>query len=240
MGAATNQQEYNKENGAFGEGASLRTANVTNLQKASLFFFTLSILLTLIVAACVLYEAMNTRVHVLPSDGRSEVFTHGGNGLTGFSFVVSAGALTLLLCTLIVAMLFFKRNVMIPLGITSEIVEQMAEGHLDKPVRIKAENEIRQVADGINSLAINMQEVLLYVWNHTRQNLILLDRITRKLRDNPDYVSTPSRIAADVGQVRRENEDLQNIVTTFDYFEVKLEHEKMVSDPLHDTIQSKA
>ncbi len=240
MGAVANQQGYNKENGAFGEGTYLHTANATNLKKASLFFFALSILLTLIISACVLYEITNNRTHVLPYDGSSNILVHENKGGSGFSSLFLAGSLTLLLCTLTYGMLFFKRNIMIPLGITSDIVQQMAEGHLDKPIRIKAGNEITEVAEGINSLAINMQEVLLYVWNHTQQNVVLLDRISEQLQDSPGSVATPSRIKDDVAQVRRENEELRDIITTFDYFEVKLEHEKMVSDPLHDTIQSKA
>lgn len=240
MGAVANQQEYNKENGMFLEGAYSQTESATNLKKASLFFFTLSILLTLIIAACVLYEVTNNRIHVLPYDGSSEILVHESKGEIGFLSVFLTGSLTLLLCTLIGGMLFFKRSILIPLGITGDIVQQMTEGHLNKPIQIKADDEIGQVADGINSLAINMQEVLLYIWNHTQQNGILLDHISEQLKDNPDSVSTPSGIKDDVGQLRRENEELRDIVTTFDYFEVKLEHEKMVSDPLHDPNQSKA
>lgn len=221
MGTATNQQEYNKENDNFFGEAYLQAANASELKKKSLFFFALTIMLTLTVAAGVLCESTNNRIHVLPS-------------------IFLTASLTLLLCTLIGGMLFFKRNIMIPLETTGEIVQRMAAGHLDKPIRIKAGNEIGQVAEGINGLAVNMQEVLLYIWNHTQQNFILLDRISEQLNSQPDSALPLSQLKKDIAQVRRENEGMKGIVTTFDYFEVKLEHEKIVSDPLHNPIKSKA
>jgi len=248
MYAAAKKQEYRKGKDTSRYGSYLHTGNALNLKKKSLVFFTLTILLTLIMAAGVLYESMNNRMHIIPSEGNSEIFVHANkcnstpdsNGSAGFSSAFLTGSLTLLLCTLIGGMFFFMRNIMIPLEITGEIVHRMTEGHLDKPIQVKAGNEIGQVAEGINGLAINMQEVLLNIWNHTQQNFILLDRISEQLNSQPDSALPLSQLKKDIARVRQENEGMKDIVTTFDYFEVKLEHEKMVSDPLYDTIKSKA
>ncbi len=248
MGIAANQQEYNKENGIFFGGASLKTGNASTLKNKSLFFFALSILLTLIAAAAVLYEFANNHPPVLPYDAIGEALilegkgdaAPGSNGFSTFSSVFLVGSLTLLLCTLIGGMLFFKRNILIPLETTRDIVQRMAEGHLDKAIRIRSDNEIGQVAEGINSLAINVQEVLLYVWNHTQQNVVLLDRISKQLQAPPDNALPSSILKEAVDQVSLKNEELKDIVTAFNYFEVKLEHEKMVSDPLDETIKSEA
>ena len=232
MSTAANQHGYDKENGAFFEGAHLWSENASYLKKNSLLFFALTIALTLIVTAGLLYELTNNRTHILPSEG--------SNSLTDFRAVFLTGSLILLLFTLVGGMLFFKRNVLIPLETTGEIVHRMADGHLDKSINIKTMGEVAQVADGINSLAINMQEVLLYAWNHAQQNVKLLDRISEQLMNHPDCLLPLFQVKEDVAQMHREIEELTDIITSFDYFEVKLEHEKMVSDPLHDTIESKA
>lgn len=236
MDATTKQKEYNKETDASWGRPFLQIGNISSLRKKSLLFFTLTILMTLMVAAGVLYESANHWTLLHESMGNGDV-AGSGNRLSGFPPVYLAGSLVLLLCTLIVAMIFFQRNIILPLERIGNATRRMTEGQLNTPIRIKAKDEIGRIGELINDLAINMQEVLLYIWNYTHQNFVLLDRISEQLNDQPDGALTPPWVKDDIARIRQDNEDLKFIVTTFDYFEVKLEHEKMVSDPLQDTVE---
>jgi hypothetical protein len=191
----------------------LQAANDLSLKNKSMFFFTLTILLILLATVGVLYECVN---HSLNTAGI----------IPGSVFIV----LVLLFCAQITAMVYFQRNVVQPLVEVITATRLMADGHLDTLNQTKNTDEIGCLGENINDLAINTQEVLLFVWNHTQQSRDLLERIEGQL-DTPFGKRDPlAEIKKNISSMYRNNEDLKSIVMSFSYFEIKLEHEKMVSD----------
>jgi methyl-accepting chemotaxis protein len=112
-----------------------------------------------------------------------------------------------------------------PLAGAQAAAKQMTDGHLDRLHRIDRADEIGRLAETVNDLAVNMQEVLLFVWNHSQESRELLERIAGRAAALHDAV-----LAEDVERLREENDSLKDIVTSFSYFEIRLEHERMLAE----------
>ena len=174
-----------------------RAAESLSLKTRAFFFYGLTVLLTLLAAAGVVYE-------------------HG---------------LTLLLLALLIAvqtaaLFVFHHYVLKPLAHVHAATRQMTDGHLDILARIARQDEIGRLGESINDLAVNMQEVLLFVWNHSQQSRELFDQTAERL-------AAPEPLPAiqdNLKKMRQNNEDLKAIVLSFSYFEIRLEHERMLAE----------
>ncbi len=175
-----------------------------NLKKKAMLFFSLSIPLSLLIIGSMLYA----------SRGQSD------KGLW-----VALFAAVLLLVTLVLGLLFFQRSIVVPLQELCSTVQRISNGEFDNPVQIRTMDEIGQVGESVNDLVINVQEILLYAWNHTHKNFTPLKELP----------ADPSLLKNEIAKIYRENENMKEFLLTFTYFEVKLEHEKMVSDTLDDS-----
>ncbi len=196
----------------------LQTADDISLKIKIRFFFMLTILLTAISAAGLLYEYVS-------------------RGPEAVGAVVSSVMLVILLLLglQIAAMMYWRRSIMQPLAEVGAATRLMADGHLETLNQIRRTDEIGLLGENINDLAVNMQEILLFVWNHSKMNHELLENIAGELNVTlKEVVSDPEQLSAgiqkDVVEMYRNNEDLKSIVLSFSYFEIKLENEKMVSD----------
>lgn len=204
--------EFDKGTGASAAPLPPWSGKITSLKKQTFIFFVVTTLLTLLITIGI-------------------VCNSAGNGASTSLPVYLICLVSLLFITLIVAMLFFQRNVLVPLEKICATTQLMTEGHLETPIQIRAGDEIGKVADLINDQAINMQEILLFIWNYTRHNFELLDDISVRMeQDDSDSPEALTKLKEDVAHIREGSEDLQSIVTSFSYFEIKLEDEKMLSD----------
>lgn len=195
----------------------LQAANDVSLKKKAQLFFVLNFLLTMIAAAGLLYV----------------FFKHSGET----SRIIHASLCVILFFLLnvqIAAMIYFKRNIIKPLAEMQAASRLMADGHLETLNYMKRADEIGSLGENINDLAVNMQEVLLFVWNHSRLSRDLLENIADDLNFSLDMEQSGSGsengIQKDISKMHHNNEDLKSIVLSFSYFEIKLENEKMVSD----------
>ncbi len=171
-----------------------------SLKSKALAFFMSALLLTLLAGAFVL--------------------SGGGRPLAALA------ALGLLLCVQAAALLFFQAQVLKPLAGLQAAARLMTDGHLDRLHRVSRADEIGRLAETVNDLAVNMQEVLLFVWNHSQESRDLLERIAeRAAAAPPDAV-----LEEDIERMREENDSLKDIVTSFSYFEIRLEHERMLAE----------
>ncbi len=175
----------------------LQAAEGLTLKSRALFFFAMTFVLTLLAVVGVLYERGSTLV-----------------------------LLTFLLAIQILVFFFFQHYVIKPLSSIHRATRRMTDGHLDSLARIARKDEIGRLGESINDLTVNMQEVLLFVWNHTQQSRQLLEQATKRL-DMPDSLSI---IRDDLEKMRQNNEDLKAIVLSFSYFEIRLEHERMLAE----------
>ena len=195
----------------------LQAANDLSLKKKGQLFFLLNFLLTIIAAAGLCYVSVR----------------HSG-GASGGIHAVLCIIILLLLSIQIAAMLYFRSCIVKPLAEIQAASRLMADGHLETLNQVKRADEIGSLGENINDLAVNMQEVLLFVWNHSRLSRDLLENIAEDLQFSLSTEQSESEkensIEKDINAMHRNNEDLKSIVMSFSYFEIKLEDEKMVSD----------
>ncbi len=135
----------------------------------------------------------------------------------------------LFLCFAVSAILFYH-NFVKPVDKMAKGVRRMAGGHLDELIQVSSDNEIGKIGELINDLAINMQEILLHVWNHTGQDIVLLDRIVKVCGTKSGGNGIPEEIKDDLRIVRQDIENMQNMVKAFDYYNVRFEKEKIIAD----------
>lgn len=181
----------------------LQAADGMSLKNKALFFFALTVLLTLTAAGAVL---------------------HGGPPAAVLA------VLTFLLCSLAVALFCFQLSVSRPLADLNAAVRNMIDGRLDHLSRIKRKDEIGRLSESVNDLAINMQEVLLFAWNHSQQSCVLLEQIAERLDTLPEAGESLDGIREELAHLQQDNEDLKTIVMSFSYFEIRLEHERMLAE----------
>lgn len=200
----------------------LQAANDMSLKKKAQLFFILNFLLTMIAAAGLLYVFLN-------HSGEPSKIIH----------VSLCAVLFFLLSVQIFAMFYFKSNVVKPLAEMQAASRLMADGHLETLNHMKRGDEIGSLGENINDLAINLQEVLLFVWNHSSLNRDLLGDIADDLNFSLDVeesgFGTENGIQGNISKIHRNNEDLKSIVMSFSYFEIKMKDEKMVSDYQQET-----
>ncbi len=139
----------------------------------------------------------------------------------------------LFLCV-VASMFLFYRNFIRPVDEIGKAVYKMANGHLDSMVPVCSGGEIGKIGELINDLAINLQEILLHVWNHTGQDIVLLDRIVKVCGTKSGGNGIPDEIKNDLRIVRQDIEDMQNMVKAFDYYNIRFEKEKIIAGEKHN------
>ena len=190
----------------------LQAADSASLKSKAKLFFVSAFLLTLLAGAGILLERSSA-------------------GGCASASVIALAAASLLLCLLAAAAFLFQRQVLKPLADVKASAQEMTDGHLDRLSRIKRSDEIGRLAETINDLAVNMQEVLLFVWNHSQQSRELLERASEQLEAAPAAESAAlAAVREDLALLRQDNEELRLIVTSFSYFEIRLEHERMMAE----------
>ncbi|WPD20779.1 MAG: HAMP domain-containing protein [Candidatus Electrothrix scaldis] len=195
----------------------LEAANDVSLRKKVSLFFLLNFMLTFITAAGLLYA-----------------FIYHGDETPRIFYGALCAILFVLLSIQAAAMLYFLRHIIRPLTEIQAASRLMADGHLETSNYVKRSDEIGSLGENINDLAVNMQEVLLFVWNHSQSSRDLLENIAQNLNFSLEKERGGTKIKGgvqkDIIKMHRNNEDLKSIVMSFSYFEIKLEDEKMVSD----------
>ena len=150
-----------------------------------------------------------------------------GPGIKTIRNQMLAGILAMLVCTG-GACFFFLKKVVVPIHRMAEATRMMAGGRLDMTVPSSPRNEIGQIGELINDLAINLQEVLLHVWNHTTHSMELLGRINEKLMTGRSH-GLANRIEEDVEDVRQNIQEMQDLVRAFDYYDIQLDNGRILA-----------
>ena len=112
-----------------------------------------------------------------------------------------------------------------PIRVIQRAVNQLARGQLNETVVIDSPNEFRQIGSGINELAANLQELLLYIWKQTGQCLAWLEHI----ENNPDLHHDRRLTLESLGylkQLSESIEDLREMAKSYVFYDVSLEGNK--------------
>lgn len=214
----------------------LKIFRISNLRKRLVIYFVLIIFVTMSVGIQLIFETGSGRLlnkisvaaelDSLPekASARKEVetvlkqFQHRMILVMGIVFIC-----------VIATMVVFIRNIVEPLDAIGRSAKRITEGHLDETVPIRCDDEIGQIGELINDLAINLQEVLLHVWNHTCQDIRLMDNIAEIIHSQPGDIM-PRDVREQFDFVRSDIEEMQEIVKAFDYYNIRFEGEKLVGE----------
>ncbi len=122
--------------------------------------------------------------------------------------------------------LFLLTSIAGPIHRMANAAKAIADGRLDATAPSIPRNEIGQTGASINELAVNLQEVLLHVWHHTSHATTLLGRTEPELAAG----GSPSRsVQKNLEEIRRNIQDVQALVRTFDCYDISLEEGRIES-----------
>lgn len=125
-----------------------------------------------------------------------------------------------------------------PLTDLAQCTRQMADGNLQALVSQEtlAGRLSGRIGENVNELALNLQEVLLLVWNLSRQDLEVLERAVN-LAEAVEDSDKRRRLASELAFIRHDLEEMQNIVRQFEFYNVVLQEEKLLAKPEPATSQ---
>jgi len=216
----------------------LKIFRISNLRKRLLIYFILIIFVTLSVGAQLIFEAGSTRLLSQISDAVAVENADGEYITPDMAGVVQVLknlqyrmilVMAIVFVCIVATMFVFIRNIVEPLDAIGKSAKLITDGHLDETVPIRCNDEIGKIGELINDLAINLQEVLLHVWNHTCQDIRLMDNIADIIHSQPDEIM-PEGIREQFDFVRRDIEEMQEIVKAFDYYNIRFEGDRLVGN----------
>lgn len=142
-------------------------------------------------------------------------------------------AILLILFCVAVTLYVIVRTIIEPLSQMAKVTHRMAQGHLDEMVPVNSNDEIGKIGEFINDLSINIQEILLHVWNHTKRSQMFLDRIDDTLLTVKDNC-LPAHMKENFENIRQDIEDIQAMVQSFELYDIRFEEGKVLAgeDPM--------
>jgi methyl-accepting chemotaxis protein len=120
---------------------------------------------------------------------------------------------------------FYPRKLLGPLEEVRLTAGRIAGGQLNQPAAIRNRDEIGAIAELINDIAANQQEILLHLWNQTGHSLDLIDRIKSGIVHacpNDGLV----RVNNDLSSVRHSMESLRALADNTGFYQVRLQEGK--------------
>ena len=212
--------------------------NISNLRKRLLIYFALVVFVTFSVGAQLLYEVgsrrLNNQIAASVVDQLSEHekdrfdIAKVSDVLKKLQYRMILIMAIVMICV-IVTMLVFTRNIIEPLDLIGKAAKKIADGHLDETVPVRNQDEIGNIGELINDLAANLQEILLHVWNHTGDDIVLLDHICEEVNAGQDN-GLSKKVKQELAFVRQDIEDMQNMVKAFDYYNIRLDNGRVIAD----------
>ena len=210
----------------------------SKLHRKTLVFFALLILMASVLSGVAIYHhnkgeaALNTIV-AMGAETSGPNTPAARNEAEARSHVDLENSLTIMtiamVSVLIVFMFFFIRNIIKPLNKLEKMTREMADGRLDLLVTDSknASCSIDVIGENVNSLAMNLQEVLLLVWNHSEHNLTTVEQALKTLEGDNEIPR--EQIRASLQSLKAELQQMQNLPQQFELFDVTLQGKKALA-----------
>ncbi len=145
-----------------------------------------------------------------------------------FLFIILA--VIVMFLNIVVTLVYFFRRILSPLNSLDHAARKMADGNLNVKFQSLIPGEFNSITESMNEAVLNIQEVLLHIWNYTSQDLVLIEKIEQSIQscqsEDEDRILLNERIAA----LRNDVEDIRNTLQSFDFFDVKIKDKKLVAD----------
>ena len=130
------------------------------------------------------------------------------------------------------AAFIYTRKLLDPLDDVQQTAARIAVGRLDQPARITGKDETAVLAELVNDIAANQQEILLHLWNQTGNSIQVIDRLQSAInsRFSNDGLAGMKK---DLASIRSNMESLRALVNGVEFFQVTLSNNRVSasSDP---------
>jgi methyl-accepting chemotaxis protein len=126
----------------------------------------------------------------------------------------------------------YTRKLLAPLEDVRLTAARIAGGRLDQPAEITGKDETAALAELINDIAANQQEILLHLWNQTGNSIQVIDRLQAGITGRVPNDGLAG-MKKDLASIRSNMENLRALVNGVEFFQVKLSKNKVSasSDP---------
>ena len=116
---------------------------------------------------------------------------------------------------------YFQKFILYPLNQVKAAAEQIGHGKLNKTITIRAPLEMKRLSESINDLSVNLQEILLFIWNQTEFSLRCLDISEVENHD-------PKKVNKGINAVKQNMLELQKMISTFVLYDVHLDKRRVL------------
>ena len=128
----------------------------------------------------------------------------------------------------VLALFLFIRYFVTPMDKMAVVAHRITEGNLGESFQLHRCTEISRLGESYNDLSINLQEIILLVWNLTRDSLAHLDRVIKNDADHPDgVISMPIR--QDLMFIREEFQAMEDMILSFDLYDVHIDGNRAIA-----------
>jgi methyl-accepting chemotaxis protein len=124
---------------------------------------------------------------------------------------------------------FFVKDIEKPLKEMVKSAKRMSEGYLNETMPICSSDEIGQIGEIMNDIASNFQEILLYASAISKSSKGTVEELNEALH-NPNCGAATENIEAHLVKLRGDMSELEEIVHSFKFFDVKIENGKITDD----------
>ncbi len=115
-----------------------------------------------------------------------------------------------------------------PLRIISKALSRLARGKLNETVAIDAPDEFAKIGSGINELAANLQELLLYIWKQSGQCLEQTKQLEQDAKAENNTQHDVIRLER-IQELYTALDDLRNMAKAYVFYDVHLAGDKTLS-----------
>jgi methyl-accepting chemotaxis protein len=127
---------------------------------------------------------------------------------------------------IVATMFVFIHYFVKPLKEMAITAKRIADGNLDETIPIRSSDEIGNIGKTINDIAVNLQETLLTVWNHTKHCSVAIDQIHDAISLHPANLISCETMK-NLESLKKDMESMRTWVKEFDYYAVRLVERKV-------------
>ena len=115
-----------------------------------------------------------------------------------------------------------------PIRVIRQALSRLSSGKLNETVSLDSPDEFGQIGAGINELAANLQELLLYIWKQTGQCNYLLEQIKNGKDGNPSQ-SPEHDNTARLHELDEAIQNLRDMAKAYVFYDVRLDGEQALA-----------
>jgi methyl-accepting chemotaxis protein len=121
-----------------------------------------------------------------------------------------------------------SRRLARPVRVLANALSRLSHGKLNETVTLDTADEFSQIANGINELAANLQELLLYIWKQTGVCLKKIEYLENSSSSENQY-QLPSESLEQIKLLNKAVHDLREMAKAYVFYDVYLDGDKTLS-----------